>query len=86
MTNGMNHEPCAGREENAFGRLSIARVVEGSRRYFCPGHVAFVLFQFDARICFVAMIRGMAAEQTEPFLSGGIPSDVLVFHRSLSRF
>ena len=51
--------------------------------YFDPGNAAVVLFQFGTRVGLGHMVRSVPAGQTEPILGKRIPSDVIVFHRSL---
>jgi hypothetical protein len=69
---------------NCFGAAAIdCRGCRERGWHLYPGHVAFVLFQFDLRIQLVSMIRGAATRQTKPLLRARIPSDVPVFGRPL---
>jgi hypothetical protein len=65
-------------------RSSLAKCVTAGFRRFYPGNLAFVLVQFEVRILFTRVIGSPATFPTEPFLCRGIPSDIFVFHRTLS--
>jgi hypothetical protein len=53
-------------------------------RLFYPGNLAFVLFQIAMRILFTGVIGSPTTFGAEPFLRRRIPSDIFVFHRTLS--